>query len=495
MIGSLTVKNVSKSFRGVHALKDVSFTIRGGQINCLVGENGAGKSTIIKVLAGYHKPDDGQIFIDDHVVVFNNPRDSKKHGISVIHQELLLVPHLSVAENICLGQWPKNGRKTVDWKGMSERARKSLAMLGANIDPETIVSTLSTGEQQLVEIARSLSMKTDVLILDEPTASLSETEAQRLLKIVRSLRDQGLAILYVSHRLEEVFELADMITVFRDGQMVRSDTKQEITPGNVVRLMVGRDVSLERTRQVKRGNKVLEVKNLTRGTAVRNVSFDLHQGEILGLGGLVGAGRTEIFRLLFGVDKKDAGEIRIDGKQVEIGNCVDAIRHGIGLVPEDRKTQGLVLSGSVKENVSLSILNRVKRLGWINHKQEKQVVQSYKDKLRIKTPSLDTLVLSLSGGNQQKVVLARWLATDPKILLLDEPTRGVDVGARAEIQKMIENLVSQGLAIIIISSDIMELLAMSDRVIVIKEGRAVAELSGDNVTKEEVLKYATGTDS
>lgn len=495
MIDSLKVQNVSKSFRGVYALRDVSFTIRGGQINCLVGENGAGKSTIIKVLAGYHKPDEGQILINDEVVVFNNPRDSKKCGISVIHQELLLVPHLSVAENISLGQWPMNGRKTVDWKEMNERARKSLAMLGANIDPDAIVSSLSTGEQQLVEIARSLSMKTDVLILDEPTASLSETEVQRLLKIVKSLRDQGLAILYVSHRLEEVFELADMITVFRDGQMVQSDTKQQITPNNVVRLMVGRDVSLERTRQVKRGEKVLDVKGLSRGNAVKNISFNLRRGEILGLAGLVGAGRTEILRLLFGVDKKDSGQIMIDGKKVEIDSCLDAIGHGIALVPEDRKNQGLVLSGSVKENVALSILNRVKRFGWISQKQEKQVVQDYKDKLRIKTPSLDTSVLSLSGGNQQKVVLARWLATNPKILLLDEPTRGVDVGARAEIQNLIETLVSQGLAIIIVSSDIMELLAMSDRVIVIKEGRAVAELDGDNVTKEEVLKYATGTDS
>jgi ABC-type sugar transport system ATPase subunit len=495
MIDSLKIKNMSKSFRGVHALKDVSFSLNGGQINCLVGENGAGKSTIIKVLAGFHKPDEGQILINDEVVEFNNPRDSKKCGISVIHQELLLVPHLSVAENISLGQWPKNGARTVDWKEMHERAHKSLALLGANIDPETVVASLSTGEQQLVEIARSLSMKTDVLILDEPTASLSETEAQRLLRIVKNLRDQGLAILYVSHRLEEVFELADIITVFRDGQMVQSDTKQVITPNNVVRLMVGRDVTLERTRQDKRGDKVLEVKGLSRANAVRDVSFDLHRGEILGLAGLVGAGRTEILRLMFGVDKKDAGEIRIDGKPVEIDSCLGAIKQGMALVPEDRKTQGLVMSGTVKENVSLSILNRVNRFGWINQKQEKQVVQGYKDKLRIKTPSLDTSVLSLSGGNQQKVVLARWLATNPKILLLDEPTRGVDVGARGEIQNLIENLVSQGLAIIIVSSDIMELLAMSDRVIVIKEGRAVAELSGDNVTKEEVLKYATGTDS
>lgn len=495
MIDSVSVQNVSKSFRGVHALQDVSFTIRCGQINCLVGENGAGKSTIIKVLAGYHKPDKGQVLINDEPIVFHNPRDSKNSGISVIHQELLLVPYLSVAENISLGQWPQGSSRTVDWKKMNERAHKVLAMLGTNIDPGAIVSTLSTGEQQLVEIARALSAETDMLILDEPTASLSEAEAQKLLKIVKNLRDQGLAILYVSHRLEEVFDLADVITVLRDGRMVQSDTKQNITPSNVVRLMVGRDVMLERSRKSEHGDKVLEVKGLTRGNAVRDISFSLHRGEILGLGGLVGAGRTEILRLLFGVDKKDAGEIWIDGNKVEIANCLDAIRHGIALVPEDRKTQGLVLSGSVKENVALSILKRLKKFGWIDRKQEKQVVQGYKDKLSIKTPSLDTSVLSLSGGNQQKVVLARWLATNPKILLLDEPTRGVDVGARAEIQHLIEDLIAQGLAIIIVSSDIVELLAMSDRVIVIKEGCAVAELEGDHVTKEEVLRYATGTES
>jgi ABC-type sugar transport system ATPase subunit len=495
MIKSMQVSMISKAFQGVQALKDVNFTIYGGQIQCLVGENGAGKSTVIKILAGYYKPDKGDLFIDDQKVSFSSPRDSKRHGISVIHQELLLVPDLTVAENISLGQWPKNQNKTINWKSMKERAKKALDMLGASIDPEVKVSSLSTGEQQMVEIARSLSMETKVLILDEPTASLSETETQRLMEIVKNLRDQGLAILYVSHRLDEVFELADMITVFRDGKLVSSDTTKEITPNNIVRLMVGRDVSLERTRTSQHGGEILEVRNLSRAGKVNNVSFNLHEGEILGLGGLVGAGRTEIIRCLFGIDPIDSGDIIINGEKVSITSASDAIQHGIALVPEDRKTQGLILNASVKQNASLSALKNLMKFGWIYKKQEVEMVQRYKDKLRIKTPSLETPVLSLSGGNQQKVVLARWLATNPKILLLDEPTRGVDVGARGEIQALIETLVSQGLAIIIISSDIMELLQMSDRIIVIREGKNVAELEGDNVTKEEVLKYATGTDA
>ncbi|MED0716188.1 sugar ABC transporter ATP-binding protein [Aeribacillus composti] len=495
MIKTLQLRNISKEFQGVKALSNVSLTIHGGQIHCLVGENGAGKSTMIKILAGFYKPDQGEILIDGKKVTFSSPKDSKDHGIAVIHQELLLVPHLSVAENISLGHWPKSSQKMIDWKGMNKRANDALNMLGANINPEAKVSSLSTGEQQLVEIARSLSMETKVLILDEPTASLSESEAQRLMQIVKNLRDKGLVILYVSHRLEEVFELADMITVFRDGKLVSSVTKDEITPDELVRLMVGRNVSLKRTRKAQIGKKILEVRNLKRIGAVENVSFDLHEGEILGLGGLVGSGRTEIFRCLFGIDRIDEGEIMIDGKPVKIKSTVDAIKHGIALVPEDRKTQGLVLSGSVKENVSLSILNRIMKYGWIDQKRENEIVQSYKEQFRIKTPNLETSVISLSGGNQQKIVLSRWLATNPKILLLDEPTRGVDVGARSEIQNIIEKLVSEGLAIILISSDIMELLALSDRVIVIKEGRNVAELKGDMITKEEVLKYATGADA
>jgi ABC-type sugar transport system ATPase subunit len=495
MINTMQLRNISKAFQGVQALSDVSFTIYGGQVQCLVGENGAGKSTIIKILAGFYKPDQGEIIIDEESVSFSSPRDSKNYGISVIHQELLLVPHLTVAENISLGHWPQKNGKLIDWKNMHKRAKNALSMLGANIDPDAIVSSLSTGEQQLVEIARSLSMETQVLILDEPTASLSESETRRLMQIVKNLRDKGLAILYVSHRLEEVFELADMITVFRDGKLVSSATKKEITPNNIVRLMVGRDVSLERTRKPKLGKKVLEVRNLTRTGAIENVSFDLHEGEILGLGGLVGAGRTEIFRCLFGVDPIDDGEIIINGKSTKIKDPQDAIKHGIGFVTEDRKTQGLVLNASIKENASLSILNNIKKFGWIDKNREKEIVQSYKEQLRIKAPNIETSVISLSGGNQQKVVLARWLATNPKILLLDEPTRGVDVGARAEIQSMIENLVSQGLAIIIISSDIMELLALSDRIIVIREGKNVAELKDDKITKEEVIKFATGADA
>lgn len=331
------------------------------------------------------------------------------------------------------------------------------------------------------------------MILDEPTASLSESETSRLLSIIKDLKKRGLAILYVSHRMEEVFDLADDITVIRDGAVVQSASKEEMNPDKVVRLMVGRDVSLERKNKGVHGRKVLEVRGLGRSGALRNVNFQLHEGEIVGFAGLVGSGRTEIARCLFGVDRIDEGEIILQNETVRIRDPLDAIRKGIGLVPEDRKNQGLVLQGSVKNNATLSVLGRLQRFGWIKGRQETDLVQSYKEQLRIKTPSIDTPVSSLSGGNQQKVVLARWLAVQPKILILDEPTRGVDVGARAEIQSLIEELVRQGLAIILISSDLLELLSMSDRIVVVRDGSTVAELAGPDATKEEVLKYATGS--
>lgn len=493
MIESLEVRNVVKRFSGVTALKNMHFKLRGGSVHCLVGENGAGKSTLIKILAGHYMPDEGEIALDGQPLRIANPRESQRLGISIIHQELLLVPELSVAENISLGRLPKAGSGLIDWKSAQQKAASSLALLNAAIDPKSKVAELSTGEQQLVEIARSLSVDTKILILDEPTASLSEAETSRLLSIIKDLKKRGLAILYVSHRMEEVFDLADDITVIRDGAVVQSASKEEMDPDKVVRLMVGRDVSLERKNKGVHGRKVLEVRGLGRSGALRNVNFHLHEGEIVGFAGLVGSGRTEIARCLFGVDRIDEGEIILQNETVRIRDPLDAIRKGIGLVPEDRKNQGLVLQGSVKNNATLSVLGRLQRFGWIKGGQETDLVQSYKEQLRIKTPSIDTPVSSLSGGNQQKVVLARWLAVQPKILILDEPTRGVDVGARAEIQSLIEELVRQGLAIILISSDLLELLSMSDRIVVVRDGSTVAELAGPDATKEEVLKYATGS--
>lgn len=491
---TLEVRGVTKSFFGIPAIRDMHFTLKAGEIHCLVGENGAGKSTVIKVLAGFHIQDAGEILIDGQTVRFSEPRDSQKQGIAVIHQELLLVPHLTVAENIVLGRWPTKSLRIVDSGDMLALAVKSLGLLNANIDPDRKVCELSTGEQQLVEIARALSHEIGVLILDEPTASLSETEAARLLDIVKGLRDQGLAILYVSHRLEEVFELADTITVIRDGNVVGTRSRDAVTSSDIVKMMVGREVELkERTTAAKSGNKVLEVKGLCRKGVIEDISFDLYEGEILGLAGLVGSGRTEVARAIFGLDGIDSGQIRINQKDIKITNPGVAMKYGINLVPEDRKTQGLVLVRSVKENITLAVLGRLSHFGWMNKAGVSELVNGYKDRLRIKTQSVEAPVLSLSGGNQQKVVLARGLATNPKILILDEPTRGVDVGAREEIQRLIEELVSEGLAILIISSDLLELLAMSDRVIVLRQGRQVAELSKDEATKEEVLQFATGS--
>jgi ABC-type sugar transport system ATPase subunit len=495
MIQSLEIRGIVKKFSGVTALNQMQFTMRGGSIHCLVGENGAGKSTLIKILAGHYQPGEGQILIDDHEVRIGNPRESKQLGISIIHQELLLVPHLTVAENISLGRLPLRAVRLIDWKQARQTAVHSLSLLNSSIHPDSKIESLSTGEQQIVEIAKALSIDTQILIMDEPTSSLSESETSRLLQIIKDLRNSGLAILYVSHRLEEVFDLADDITVIRDGQVVESAGKEHFTPEKVIRLMVGRDVSLERKSIGRRGPKVLEVSNLSRGNVLRNVNFVLHQGEILGLAGLVGSGRTEIARCLFGMDKMDQGNIVLHHESVHIRSPVDAIHHGIGLVPEDRKNQGLVLDSSVKENTTLSILKRIQQFGWIKRKAEVELVQNYKNQLQIKTPSIHTPVSSLSGGNQQKIVLARWLAVNPKILILDEPTRGVDVGARAEIQALIEGLVKKGIAIIMISSDFMELLAMSDRIVVIRGGSTVAELTGPEATKEEVLRFATGTET
>ncbi|WP_191567253.1 sugar ABC transporter ATP-binding protein [Metabacillus idriensis] len=491
MINSFEVKGVVKKFKGTIALQNAYLKLEGGRVQCLVGANGAGKSTIIKIIAGHYQPDEGQILIDNQPVVFNNPRDSKKHGVSIIHQELLLVPHLTVAENMLLGEWSKSKSRLIDWKDMTKKAKKALDLLGTTISPSTLVKHLSTGEQQLVEIARALTRETKVLILDEPTASLSEGETQQLLTIIRSLRDKGMAIMYVSHRLDEVFDIGDDITVFRDGQYVGSAEKQDLTQDEVVRMMVGRDVSLERKRVGTIGEEVLQVKGIKRHSKLKDVSFNLHKGEILGLAGLVGSGRTETLNCLFGIDHPEEGDIYFNGQKVLIKEPGDAIKLGIGMVPEDRKVAGLNLTGSVKENASISILKKLSKWSFINHTKESELVEQYKKELRIKTPDINTPVSSLSGGNQQKVILARWLATHPKILLLDEPTRGVDVGARTEIQEMIESLVTKGMAIIMVSSDIAELLAMSDRVIVFREGKTVAELKGNGVTKEEVLKYAT----
>lgn len=486
------LKHITKTFAGTKALENVNLQLAGGEINCLVGENGAGKSTIIKVLAGAHMPDSGEIWIDGKLTVLRSPRESQFNKIAVIHQELLLVPEVSVAENIFLGDWPKGKHGLLDRKAMNEQASLILKRIGANINPTSIVSTLSTGEQQLVEIAKSLSKDIKVLILDEPTASLSEVDANNLLSIVTELKRQGIAILYVSHRLEEVFAIADKITVFRDGKYIDCVSNDGVTKDEIVKMMVGREAGNMDVRQRGngKGRKALEVRHLTSEGLFRDINFELYEGEVLGLAGLVGAGRTEVLRALYGADRYDSGEVLVYGTKKKFRHPAEAIREGLSLVPEDRKTQGLVLGQSVEHNIQLGILKTISSYGLMKKKMGRSIAVTYQQKLRIKTASLEADVNELSGGNQQKVVLARSLVMNPKILLMDEPTRGVDVGAREEIHMLIDKAVKNHLAVLLVSSDILELLALSDRVVVMKEGTVAGTFEDDRVSKEEVIKLA-----
>ena len=491
----LELREATKRFPGVTALDNVHIKLWASEIHCLVGENGAGKSTLIKILSGQYPQDEGEILVQGNTVRFHSPADSLGNRIAVINQELQLVPHLSIAENISLGRWPrKNG--LIDRTALAERAKRALALLATNIDPWVTVAELSTAKQQLIEIARALSRQAEVLILDEPTSALSESEANRLLSLLEQLCRNGLAILYVSHRLEEVFRIATRITVLRDGKYAGSAVRQEISPGAVVRMMVGGEIDLfpEKKQRHKENRPVLEVRSISRKGAIENVSFDLYAGEVLGLAGIVGAGRSELAACLFGVTPIESGEIRVNGINAKVASPNAAKKLSVGLVPEDRKNQGIVGLLSVRENISLSVFNQISRLGWVIRSAEKRLVEGFRSQLAIKTPSQETPVQALSGGNQQKVVIARWLAIRPQILILDEPTQGIDVGAKAEVHRLIEELVESGIAIILISSELLELTAMSDRVLVLRKGQIVAELSGQDMNKEKIVHYAAGSE-
>ena len=487
----LEAVGLSKGFPGVQAVQGMNIAIRPGEVHCLVGENGAGKSTMIKMMSGEYAPDIGEIRMLGATVRFASPLDARQAGIAVIHQELQLVPEMTVAENIVLGRWPRKAGLT-DRRAARKIAQDVLPRVGLSIDPETPVGGLSIGQQQQVEIARALAFSARLLILDEPTASLSASEAERLAAILRQMRADGLGILYVSHRMEEVFDLGDTVTVVRDGRHVATRPIRELDQATVVDMMVGGRHSLFVERDHAAGGVLLEVRGLTRGGAFQDVSFEVRKGEIVGFGGLIGAGRTEVARCIFGIDRADAGEIRLDGASTRITGPRDAIARGIALVPEDRKTQGLVMLLSVAANLEMSSLGRLSTAGWLHLRAEKQLVEGFIGRLRVRTPSARQAVSALSGGNQQKVVIARALATNPRLMILDEPTRGVDVGAKAEIHRLIEQLVRTGLGVLLISSDLPELLAMSDRVYVMRAGRLVAELSGDRVVAAEVMRHAAG---
>jgi ribose transport system ATP-binding protein len=486
------MQHITKGFPGVQALRDVQLDVRRGEIHALMGENGAGKSTLMKILAGIYHPDSGTIEIDDQPVSIDTPNKAKALGISIIHQELNLAPSLSVAENISLGREPRTAGGWLDARTMNRNAQRMLEQIGATFSPTTIVSMLSIAQQQLVEIAKSLSENARILVMDEPTASLSERETQKLFDIIRTLRQQGIAIIYISHRMSEVYELADRVTILRDGQYVGTLEGEAINADELIRRMVGRSLNdLYVHDVVDPGEIVLEARNLTDGHGVGPASLTLRRGEIVGLSGLIGAGRTELARLLFGADRVSSGEVRMHGRLVKIKRPLDAIRAGIGLVPESRKEQGLFLQMAILENITMNAMPHLSVGGFLKKYALQRTAQKQVDDLSIRLASLDQPVMSLSGGNQQKVVLARWLTLKPDVLLLDEPTRGVDVGAKAEIYRIMSQLADAGVAILMISSELPEILGMSDRILVMREGRIVAELPGRTTTQEEIMSHAT----
>ena len=489
----VALRGVSMAFGATQALDNVSLDLRAREVHALVGENGAGKSTLVKILAGVHQPDSGTISIDGVPTEINGPAHARSLGIAVVHQEPRLFPDLSVAENVFIGHAPAGPMGTIDWKATRTAAQALFDELDVQFDVGAPVRGLSMADQQLIEIAKSLSIEARVLILDEPTASLSSHEVARLFTIVRRLRDRGVAILFVSHRLDEVFELCDRATVFRDGKHVITTSTSELTTADLVRHMVGRAVSLFPKVETPIGDVLLEVEGLGRTGAFSDIAFQVRAGEIVGFAGLVGAGRTEVARVLFGIDQRDAGEIRIDGQQVHFATPSDAMDAGVAYLPEDRHQEGLVLDFPIAQNVTLPILPRLFPRFLVRASVERQVARDYTEQFNVRMVGVDQLVGALSGGNQQKVVLAKWLATKPRILILDEPTRGIDIGAKIEVHRIISELAASGLAIILISSDLPEVLAMSDRIIVLHEGRITAEIPRERATEERVMFAATGS--
>lgn len=490
----LRMENISKTFPGVKAVRDVTLEAYPGEILALVGENGAGKTTLMNILTGAIQADSGKIFLDGQEVAIGSPRQAQELGITIIHQELALISQMTVGQNIFLGREPRRAVKAmIDWEKMYAQAEEGLKRLGIDIPVRAEVGDLSISQRQLVEIAKALSYQARLIVLDEPTSALTDREAEVLFSLMRSLRDQGVTLIYISHRMEEVFSLSDRIAVMRDGQLVGAGRTAEYSPADVVRLMVGRELTDFFPKvESKRGEVVLEARNLCAGKMLRNASIQLAQGEIVGVAGLVGAGRTNLARALFGADRLECGEIWMQGRKVHVRSPQDAIRLGIGLVPEDRKAEGLFIGQSVKKNAAVGLYNRLATFGFLDFGRIQSVVRDLVQKLRVRTPSLGQRVGNLSGGNQQKVVIARWLALNPKVLILDEPTRGVDVGAKAEIHALISELAQQGVAILMISSELPEVLGVSDRVLVMREGEIVAEFSRAEATQDVIMQAATG---
>jgi ribose transport system ATP-binding protein len=494
MTPAVSMRGIAKSFAGVRVVDGVDFDVEPGEVHALLGGNGAGKSTLMKILEGVYSLDEGSVELDGKPVQFASAQDARAHGVVMIFQEFSLIPTLTVAQNIALLREPRSRMRLIDDREASRRAAALFADMGVDVDPDALVGSLSTAYWQLTEIAKALSQDARVLIMDEPTASLSAHEVAKLFKLVADLKAKGVAILFVSHRLEEVFEIADRVTVLRDGRRILTAETSSLSPGDTIEAIVGRrmeEAAQWRPRIVERGGQpLLEVRGLESGPRVRGVDFDLHEGEIVGLAGLMGSGRSEIARALFGIDPVTAGEIRIRGRRVRIRNPRQAIAAGIALIPEDRRVQGLVLDHSLKDNLLLPLLGSISRGPLLDDARGAQVAARLMQQLDVRGGAPNRPVRSLSGGNQQKIVIGKWLGTEPEILIMDEPTVGVDVGTKAEIIDMIRALADQGKAVLIISSELPELLAVSDRVLVLREGRVETELERGVIASEEQLHYA-----
>ena len=494
----LEAKGIMKTFPGVKALQDVDFALEPQEIHALMGENGAGKSTLVKVLTGVYQADGGTITLGDKVLQrIETTKQAFDLGISVIHQELNLLPHLDVATNIYIGRLPKNALGLVDWKKVHADADEVLRQVAADFDSHDIVRDLSVSQQQLVEIAKSVSRKAKILFFDEPTSSLTPAEVQNLFRIMRNLKEQGITMVYISHKLDEIEEIADRITVMRDGRKVMTKNMKDVSMDEIISAMVGGMITNRYPKNyVEIGGPIFEVKDLNRKGVLHDINVTRRSGEILGITGLMGAGRTELARAIFGADPIDSGEIFVEGKKVKIRNVSDAINAGIGLLTEDRKTQGLLLNLSVNDNTAIAALNSKKASkkltarGMLHKKKIRENTELYCKKLQVKTPSIQQKVVNLSGGNQQKVIIGKWLSTDSKILIFDEPTRGIDVGTKAEIYKIMEELAASGVGIIMISTELPETLGISDRVLVMRKGRIVAELDPKKTSEEEIVSYS-----
>ena len=484
--------NISKSFGGVKALQSVEFAAYGGEVHALLGENGAGKSTLIKCFTGVYRPDEGEITVDGKPAHFADPRDARRAGIAAIYQEPSLFPDLDITENIFVGRQMTAGGGRIAWRRMVQEARRLLEQLGVHLDPGTKARYLSVAEQQMVEVARALSIDAKILIMDEPTSSLTLAEVAELFRIVRQLRDSGTAVVFISHRLEELFELADRVTILRDGRYVGTQSLTNVTTEQLIEMMVGRTLAdLFPKQVVAPGEVLLQVEALSLAGVFNDISFDVRAGEIVGLAGLVGAGRTDVAQTIFGITPATSGVIKVAGKQVAIADPQAAMRLGLAYVPEDRQHHGLLLPMSIAHNITLPDLAHFSRLGFLDNGGERKAAEAAADQMEVKRTSVTQKVNELSGGNQQKVVLAKWLATNPRILILDEPTRGIDVGTKSAVHALMSQLAAQGIAILMISSELPEILGMSDRVLVMREGRLTGHFSRAEASQEKIMQAAT----